>query len=183
MKGSLCQPAETSFLWRDTAMRIRERFNPRAPCGARQHCSGYTLLSCPFQPTRPVRGATRLLCRAVPRLPNFNPRAPCGARLRCGDSLGYVLSISTHAPLAGRDASCRNNPTSPPYFNPRAPCGARQQKCTNHYAHFCDNRQISDAFAQNAACQGILLLFDAGKPCGFWVRTAQVISAHLCFAL
>lgn len=68
-------------------------------------------------------------------------------------------------------------------FNPRAPCGARQQKCTNHYAHFCDNRQISDAFAQNVACQGILLLFDAGKPCGFWVRTAQVISAHLCFAL
>lgn len=68
-------------------------------------------------------------------------------------------------------------------FNPRAPCGARQQKCTNHYAHFCDNRQISDAFAQNAACQGILLLFDAGKSCGFWVRTAQVISAHLCFAL
>lgn len=52
-------------------------------------------------------------------------------------------------------------------FNPRAPCGARQQKCTNHYAHFCDNRQISDAFAQNAACQSILLLFDAGKPCGF----------------
>lgn len=68
-------------------------------------------------------------------------------------------------------------------FNPRAPCGARQQKCTNHYAHFCDNRQISDAFAQNAACQGILLLFDAGKQCGFWVRTAQVISARLCFAL
>ena len=35
MKGSLCRLAETSFLWRDTAMRIRERFNPRAPCGAR----------------------------------------------------------------------------------------------------------------------------------------------------
>ena len=91
---------------------------------------------------------------------HFNPRAPCGARRR--------------DPRAGRRSS---------YFNPRAPCGARQQKCTNHYAHFCDNRQISDAFAQNAACQGILLLFDAGKPCGFWVRTAQVISAHLCFAL
>ena len=38
-------------------------------------------------------------------------------------------------------------------------------------------------FGSTAACQGILLLFDAGKPCGFWVRTAQVISAHLCFAL
>ena len=113
--------------------------------------------------------------------------------------------ISTHAPLAGRDkkaaeqkqsryqfqptrplrgaTSATKPPTSLFDFNPRAPCGARQQKCTNHYAHFCDNRQISDAFAQNAACQGILLLFDAGKPCGFWVRTAQVISARLCFAL
>lgn len=90
----------------------------------------------------------------------FNPRAPCGAR-----------------PLHRGAGRCKSD------FNPRAPCGARQQKCTNHYAHFCDNRQISDAFAQNAACQGILLLFDAGKPCGFWVRTAQVISAHLCFAL
>ena len=108
-------------------MRIRERFNPRAPCGA-----------------RPPTAQRSLRCLY------FNPRAPW----------------------------------RPPYnFNPRAPCGARQQKCTNHYAHFCDNRQISDAFAQNAACQGILLLFDAGKPCGFWVRTAQVISARLCFAL
>ena len=91
----------------------------------------------------------------------FNPRAPCGARRT--------------APHLRMDRIR--------YFNPRAPCGARQQKSTNHYAHFCDNRQISDAFAQNTACQGILLLFDAGKPCGFWVRTAQVISARLCFAL
>ena len=136
-----------------------------------------------FQPTRPLRGATgvrrvcirttlisthaplagrdRVLVSLVPITSNFNPRAPCGAR---------------QTAAATRAAGTIN-------FNPRAPCGARQQKCTNHYAHFCDNRQISDAFAQNAACQGILLLFDAGKPCGFWVRTAQVISAHLCFAL
>ena len=57
MKGSLCQPAETSFLWRDTAMRIRERFNPRAPCGARPN-----------------------LFVKVHSLRHFNPRAPCGAR-------------------------------------------------------------------------------------------------------
>ena len=118
-------------------MRIRERFNPRAPCGARLF-------------------KLKLIANDI----DFNPRAPCGARPN--------LFIKVHG--------LRN-------FNPRAPCGARQQKCTNHYAHFCDNRQISDAFAQNAACQGILLLFDAGKPCGFWVRTAQVISARLCFAL
>ena len=113
-----------------------------------------------FQPTRPLRGATGLLRSRSSFRGNFNPRAPCGARPRSAMTVEQIT-----------------------YFNPRAPCGARQQKSTNHYAHFCDNRQISDAFAQNAACQGILLLFDAGKPCGFWVRTAQVISAHLCFAL
>ena len=161
----------------------RYHFNPRAPCGARQ----------------PV---TKLNVRQE----NFNPRAPCGARHELTHPSNHRGEISTHAPLAGRDGHesfYRNpwsefQPTRPlrgatrirysksrnrKHFNPRAPCGARQQKCTNHYAHFCDNRQISDAFAQNAACQGILLLFDAGKPCGFWVRTAQVISAHLCFAL
>jgi len=90
--------------------------------------------------------------------------------------------FNPHAPFEARRGG-RLAPASNDRFNPRTPCGARQQKCTNHYAHFCDNRQISDAFAQNAACQGILLLFDAGKPCGFWVRTTQEISARLCFAL
>ena len=135
-------------------------FNPRAPCGARQRMMTLMVSSSRFQPTRPLRGATSIGYAWKFVSTYFNPRAPCGAR-----------RTSLHR------RAC------PKYFNPRAPCGARQQKCTNHYAHFCDNRQISDAFAQNAACQGILLLFDAGKPCGFWVRTAQVISAHLCFAL
>ena len=137
-------------------------FNPRAPCGARQLGTEYRNKGQKkFQPTRPLRGATSAARQKLYDAIDFNPRAPCGARPRSARLL-RLQALN---------------------FNPRAPCGARQQKCTNHYAHFCDNRQISDAFAQNAACQGILLLFDAGKPCGFWVRTAQVISARLCFAL
>ena len=246
-------------------------FNPRAPCGARRSSSGILLIRKLFQPTRPLRGATRggatVACRALfqPTRPLrgatdsfdslrdsllFQPTRPLRGATLLTTSSAVISKISTHAPLAGRDSSSpwcfwllvHFNPRAPcgarllpfihillqfvfqptrplrgathpkmayqlPYqfqptrplrgatyyglvrryvfyhFNPRAPCGARQQKSTNHYAHFCDNRQISDAFAQNAACQGILLLFDAGKPCGFWVRTAQVISAHLCFAL
>ena len=118
-------------------------FNPRAPCGARL---GDVLALTPaqiFQPTRPLRGATPRWSYSLPRA-YFNPRAPCGARpgsrLLCG---------------------CHSD------FNPRVPCGARQQECTNHYAHFCDNRQISDVFAQNADCQGILFLFCARKTCKF----------------
>ena len=144
----------------EAIMEAAVYFNPRAPCGARQKAK--------------IHGHNQK---------DFNPRAPCGARHQKKNRKYYRKKISTHAPLAGRDQSLSADAAKAYYFNPRAPCGARQQKCTNHYAHFCDNRQISDAFAQNAACQGILLLFDAGKSCGFWVRTAQVISAHLCFAL
>ena len=102
MKGSLCRLAETSFLWRDTAMRIRERFNPRAPCGARlpprqapssmpyfNPCApcgarrrrfGVARAAAGFQPTRPLRGATFLGAGFLRIILNFNPRAPCGAR-------------------------------------------------------------------------------------------------------
>ena len=189
-----------------SCVNARGEFQPTRPLrGATSLLRGCNK-SLTFQPTRPLRGATNLrrgsgifLIRFQPTRPLRGATSPLTYRLT-------LVAISTHAPLAGRDycvscPACSVNqfqPTRPlrgatlsacnlvyrvSDFNPRAPCGARQQKCTNHYAHFCDNRQISDAFAQNAACQGILLLFDAGKPCGFWVRTAQVISAHLCFAL
>ena len=180
-------------------------FNPRAPCGARHGCAS-------DRPTEKISTHAPLAGRDIEGFIDsdgsviFQPTRPLrGATIAANMDL-FRKEISTHAPLAGRDpyslsalsqrrlfqptrplrGATRNRPPLTVWrfdFNPRAPCGARQQKCTNHYAHFCDNRQISDAFAQNAACQGILLLFDAGKPCGFWVRTAQVISAHLCFAL
>ena len=131
----------------------------------------------------PLAGRDRRLFSAVVRLKDFNPRAPCGARPFRINIRSTTAPFQPTRPLRGATYGDSTTVYIGRNFNPRAPCGARQQKSTNHYAHFCDNRQISDAFAQNAACQGILLLFDAGKPCGFWVRTAQVISAHLCFAL
>ena len=39
-------------------MRIRERFNPRTPCGARLTSDIAAHLQAIFQPTRPLRGAT-----------------------------------------------------------------------------------------------------------------------------
>ena len=182
-----------------------EHFNPRAPCGARlrgdaERTEGQDIsthaplagrdgvepvdgkLKALFQPTRPLRGATVLPGGDSP-MAIFQPTRPLRGATADAPPGRLDQRISTHAPLAGRDLKLFLVVMINDDFNPRAPCGARQQKCTNHYAHFCDNRQISDAFAQNAACQGILLLFDAGKPCGFWVRTAQVVSARLCFAL
>ena len=191
---------------KNTVRTAIRNFNPRAPCGARPSVNRLSNEHTEFQPTRPLRGATGNGKNAEAILQRFQPTRPLrgatNSRHRC---FVRTTSFQPTRPLRGATKQSRNaslriefQPTRPlrgatnrlayilfvsRHFNPRAPCGARQQKCTNHYAHFCDNRQISDAFAQNAACQGILLLFDAGKSCGFWVRTAQVISAHLCFAL
>ena len=77
-------------------------FNPRAPCGARLHCPDKISTQFLFQPTRPLRGATR--------------------RRRCA---GGAMQISTHAPLAGRDTVSSIPSRTLSHFNPRAPCGAR----------------------------------------------------------
>ena len=157
-----------------------------------------------FQSTRPLRGATsRLWSLAGPacisiHAPlagrdwcrrdcgrsrwNFNPRAPCGARLTCGGIGGAAIDFNPRAPCGARRLQCRV-PKKKSHFNPRAPCGARQQKCTNCFAHFCDNRQVLSKFAQNAACQGILIPFPFRKSLQIWVRTARAISARLRFAL
>ena len=61
-------------------MRIRERFNPHAPCGARPFCR-----------------TKRHRCR------NFNPRAPCGARpLYVVCSQEWSLYFNPRAPCGAR---------------------------------------------------------------------------------
>ena len=103
MKGSLCRLAETSFLWRDTAMRIRERFNPHAPFEARRR-SLLQRSSCwaNFNPRAPCGARLRSpLLHAASAY--FNPRAPCGARHDPCNAAQWCRKISTHAPLAGRD--------------------------------------------------------------------------------
>ncbi len=95
-----------------------QRFNPRAPCGARHSGSHRQLKTPKFQSTRPVRGATGASLAFSATSSRFNPRAPCGAR--------PSVRILTRS-------SCR--------FNPRAPCGARlicrvkQNKCSGVSIH------------------------------------------------
>ena len=154
MKGSLCRLAETSFLWRDTAMRIRERFNPRAPCGARHHLSS---------PPHKLR--------------NFNPRAPCGARLQAAGLVFSPNTISTHAPLAGRDvaiaAKQRKNCTN---FNPRAPCGARRchsRKTAKELYEFQPTRPLRGATSRTCAPSQCVRYFNPRAPCGARPDTAS----------
>ena len=128
MKGSLCRLAETSFLWRDTAMRIRERFNPRAPCGARRHGCRYGQPDRTISTHAPLAGRDAESERLSYEIADFNPRAPCGARRRDWVQVPRRhRDFNPRAPCGARhlyrdkQLSERNN------FNPRAPCGARPQ--------------------------------------------------------
>ena len=79
-------------------------FNPRAPCGARRQALPRVLGGEGFQPTRPLRGATRLCRCTTSRRSGFQPTRPLrGATESYHCTGGDDERISTHAPLAGRD--------------------------------------------------------------------------------
>ena len=149
-------------------------FNPRSPCGERRarrerrHLRGPVSTHAPlagsdergslrlmrlvqFQPTLPLRGATRASRHRSPHPQCFNPRSPCGERRHQQEVPRHPGVVSTHAPLAGSDmklgdtpslflafqptlplrgatflTAIRNAPSRS--FNPRSPCGERQLK-------------------------------------------------------
>ena len=84
-------------------MRIRERFNPRAPCGARRDLHGGRSVHDRISTHAPLAGRDLELCSIWLGILYFNPRAPCGARQRGRQDHHGQGGISTHAPLAGRD--------------------------------------------------------------------------------
>ena len=102
-------------------------FNPRSPCGERPRSGSYLVAASEFQPTLPLRGATRAPVGRFVSICCFNPRSPCGERhdkdteedgtpkfqptlpLRGATRsprVAYRSSpVSTHAPLAGSDVA------------------------------------------------------------------------------
>ena len=57
-----------------------------------------------FQPTRPLRGATKEYVVVNPPFEGFQPTRPLrGATEMIRITNGRITLISTHAPLAGRD--------------------------------------------------------------------------------
>ena len=80
-------------------MRIRERFNPRAPCGARQGSWGVLLEGVKISTHAPLAGR--------------DGQGSTGRR--------WTEIISTHAPLAGRDCVGLAVVTSKLIFQPTRP--------------------------------------------------------------
>ena len=80
-----------------------------------------------FQPTLPLRGATRSSARERERK-SFQPTLPLRGATANQLALAREGEISTHAPLAGSDASCSPMASIIGYFNPRSPCGERRHR-------------------------------------------------------
>ena len=86
-------------------MRSRERFNPRAPCGARHHHRPARLLGGGISTHAPLAGRD-LLKRGATFTIKISTHAPLAGR-DYGEYEQLVGGvISTHAPLAGRDGWC-----------------------------------------------------------------------------
>ena len=141
----------------------------------------------PFQPTRPLRDATRtgraasaLSSDFNPRVPcgtrlahtitaasskDFNPRVPCGTRLGFGKSCGRLCTFQPTRPL--RDATATIMPTAvlADHFNPRVPCGTRLLRgMEQDYMHlFQPTRPLRDATAAlHAVCP--IIRFQPTRP-------------------
>ena len=109
-------------------MRIRERFNPRAPCGARLPRLASLMQDGHISTHAPLAGRD-LVRHAGPIVVDISTHAPLAGRdLVVAGIKIFRKDISTHAPLAGRDHSRDSNRHPCLDFNPRAPCGARRRR-------------------------------------------------------
>ena len=141
-------------------------FNPRAPCGARLQQRTSLRIPCPFQPTRPLRGATSPCLSSFPSM-IFQPTRPLRGATSLNRNYSAYTIISTHAPLAGRDVPCSHAAAKPRYFNPRAPCGARRGARTSRTrATNFNPRAPCGARPSCVRCSPRGCYFNPRAPCG-----------------
>ena len=143
-----------------------KRFNPRAPCGARQRTITETDGTLKFQSTRPVWGAT-IYSAATKRDQAFQSTRPVW-----GATVGHVgivsgRDVSIHAPRVGRDqqGGCQHGYVFS--FNPRAPCGARPCLASSLYTSCSFNpRAPCGARHPEVGREGQDPRFNPRAPCG-----------------
>ena len=142
-------------------------FNPRAPCGARREAVLYDLYSEVFQPTRPLRGATRQGRQGFSQR-QISTHAPLAGRdlLQLGDV--HLIAISTHAPLAGRDEAGYVTFTDRSVFQPTRPLrGAtvRLADTSNTY-EISTHAPLAGRDRKTLRSKTTFLNFNPRAPCG-----------------
>ncbi len=139
-----------------------DRFNPRAPRGARPMAEREAKRADAFQSTRPARGATKVNVLGVLQSMFQSTRPARGATQR-PVGLAVEFKVSIHAPRAGRDPRVDGTADEQTSFNPRAPRGARHY----HVTMFNDNA----GFQSTRPARGATVRHDGVLQCG-------VVSIH-----
>ena len=102
----------------------RSNFNPRSPCGERLSEAIASAVSCIFQSTLPMRGATHVHVGGH-RARDISIHAPHAGSDAVRGSAWRGGAISIHAPHAGSDDPGKPEAPGARHFNPRSPCGER----------------------------------------------------------
>ena len=106
-------------------------FNPRTPCGVRQHPGRQDHRLPPFQSTHPVWGATPAGQEPGPPAQFQSTHPVWGATKPQPPGLSCGLDFNPRTPCGVRPVPA-SPPFPPNYFNPRTPCGVRPQTFYNH---------------------------------------------------
>ena len=129
--------------------------------------SSFSISASEFQSTRPIRGATILLCAALLLRYNFNPRAPYGARPVFLQFLNLRVGISIHAPHTGRDHCVLRNPGHSQRISIHAPHTGRDRRSSSSKrlsSSFQSTRPIRGATVQPNGSVSFVGVFQSTRP-------------------
>ena len=99
-------------------------FNPRSPCGERPRQSNLCTSHATFQPTLPMRGATKAT-KNVKITKTFQPTLPMRGATSFFSVTVRALQFQPTLPMRGATLSSGYYPSKGWNFNPRSPCGER----------------------------------------------------------
>ena len=164
-------------------------FNPRTPCGARQHPGQATFGAKGFNPRTPC-GVRPKTLTDPPEIPGFNPRTPCGVRpiplfrkkkyvpfqsthslwsaTVAGEAVKNYDEVSIHALLVECDSVRRKPAPGPCCFNPRTPCGVRLHRSpfVAEFIRFQSTHSLWSATVQADDADFRMTGFNPRTPCG-----------------
>ena len=154
---SIHAPREGCDAARRARLRIRPTFQSTHPArGATEAAPLCVGEVAQFQSTHPARGATSTPCATIAPGSYFNPRTPRGVRPNGLHACAASAQFQSTHPARGATVRFSQRVDDARHFNPRTPRGVRQQKRTNFFAHFRNNRQLGGMIWQNAVYLSVL---------------------------
>ena len=144
-------------------------FNPRSPCGERHRHADFHLDAAGFQPTLPMRGATRWakVLRSRSLISTHAPHAGSDETGQMKSSTSAIFQPTL--PMRGATLASACTAASNAHFNPRSPCGERLSSVVGAAVRptvFQPTLPMRGATVSGAVNPGSQTDFNPRSPCG-----------------